>query len=103
MDGQGDDWGTRPDYERYAVHMEALELTDEQTRELLDVVWSIMSAFADYGFGIEPTQLICGWLRQSRAESADARPPVIDSKGRKTIQNFNAVAPIGAKGEEKDS
>ena len=101
MDDQGKDWNTNPNYERYAAHLDGLELTEEQARELLEVLWSIMSTFADYGFGIEPTQLICGWIEASRAESAAHAEPVIDLKGRKTSQNFNAVAPNGAREEER--
>ena len=32
------------------------DLTDEQKRELLEIIWNIVVTFVDLGFGVEATQ-----------------------------------------------
>jgi hypothetical protein len=51
-----------------------------------------MSAFADYGFGIEPTQLICGWIEESRRTAPISAPDSVEYKGSNTQKTFNHAA-----------
>ena len=46
------------DIERYAPYLEDADITDEQKRELIEALWSIMVSFVDLGFGIEPVQQV---------------------------------------------
>lgn len=81
-----------PDYDRYAPYIADLDLSPEEQRELLGVVWSIMTAFADMGFGIEPTQLICGWIEETRRRSAQTNDDAVEWTGSKTQKTFNRAA-----------
>lgn len=48
------------DYEEYAPYLEDSDLTEEQKREFLETLWSIMVSFVDLGFGIHPVQQASG-------------------------------------------
>lgn len=85
-----------PDYDRYAPYITDLDLSPAEQRELLGVVWSIMTAFADMGFGIEPTQLICGWIEETRRTSANLGEDAVESGNQTTTQTFRRVAQSNA-------
>lgn len=40
----------------YAHYVRDYDLSEEQQRELLEAIWSIMVGFVDLGFGIHPIQ-----------------------------------------------
>lgn len=44
------------DWELYASYLEESDLSDEQKRDFIETLWSIVLAFVDLGFGIHPTQ-----------------------------------------------
>lgn len=44
------------DYTPYEQHLEDSDLTDDQKRKFLDVLWSIIVSFVDLGIGIHPLQ-----------------------------------------------
>ncbi|MGR9088247.1 MAG: hypothetical protein ACU841_14415 [Gammaproteobacteria bacterium] len=51
--------GTPPlDVNKYQSHVEDFDLTEEQKLELLETLWSIMTAFVDLGFGADAVQYI---------------------------------------------
>ena len=45
------------DLERYREHLKGLDLSDAQATELLETLWSILSAFVDQAFGIDSVLL----------------------------------------------
>ncbi|MEO0383209.1 MAG: hypothetical protein AAF234_06595 [Pseudomonadota bacterium] len=45
------------DYELYMKMLEDSEWTDDQKREFIETMWSIIVSFVDLGFGIHPVQL----------------------------------------------
>lgn len=80
------------DLSEFAPYLEELDLTEDEQTELLQTLWAIMCAFADFGFGIEPTQLICGWIEQNRAQPATTAPDAVNCKNKPTTRTFNAAA-----------
>lgn len=46
------------DIEKYRQDLEDFDLTDEQTRELLRTLWSIMTTFVELGFGVDSVQYL---------------------------------------------
>ncbi len=44
------------DYELYWHYLDNSDLTDEQKREFLDALWSIIVSFVDLGFAVHPLQ-----------------------------------------------
>ncbi|UWR57094.1 hypothetical protein [Phaeobacter inhibens] len=55
---------TRPslsiDWEVYAAMLEDSDMPLEQQKELIETLWSIVVAFVDLGFDLNPVQQICG-------------------------------------------
>jgi hypothetical protein len=45
------------DIERYRAHLDALDLSETQAAELLETLWSILSAFVDQAFGVDSVLL----------------------------------------------
>lgn len=48
------------DWDLYGSMLEDSDLSEEQQRELIESLWSIVMAFVDLGFGIHPIQQVCG-------------------------------------------
>ncbi|OLF71424.1 hypothetical protein AWH62_12825 [Maricaulis sp. W15] len=88
------------DLSEFAPYLDGLDLTEDQQTELLQTLWAIMCAFADFGFGIEPTQLICGWIEETRAQGAIPASNAVNCKDKPTTRNFNAAAVSKAAGKE---
>lgn len=45
------------DLERYRNHLDGLDLSEAQAAELLETLWSILSAFVDQAFGVDSVLL----------------------------------------------
>jgi hypothetical protein len=84
------------DLSEFAPYLDGLALTEAQQQELLQTLWAIMCAFADYGFGIEPTQLICGWIEESRAQGAIRACDAVELEDCPTTQFNSATRRAGA-------
>ncbi len=67
------------DIERYAPYLEDADITDEQKRELIEALWSIMISFVDLGFGIEPVQQVVSEILDAPVRD---EPPVVKSKDK---------------------
>lgn len=69
------------DYERYAHHLDELDLTEDQAREILTALWEIMVQCVDLGFGIHPiqqaTKQSCGQDESGSDGATDAFPDVV--------------------------
>jgi hypothetical protein len=52
--------GLKVDWELYGHYLEASDLSDDQKREFVETLWSIVLSFADLGFGLHPAQQTCG-------------------------------------------
>ena len=46
------------DTDKYKDYLEDFDLSKEQEAELLQILWSIMTAFVDVGFGVDSIQLL---------------------------------------------
>lgn len=46
-----------PDMDKYLAMVEDYDLSDAEKRELILAVWSIMEAFVDRAFGMDPTTI----------------------------------------------
>jgi len=44
------------DWDLYGTYLEDSDLSDEQKREFIETLWSIVVSFVDLGFGIHPLQ-----------------------------------------------
>jgi hypothetical protein len=48
--------GLSIDWDLYLAHLEESDLSEEQKREFIQTLWSIVVSFVDLGFGIHPLQ-----------------------------------------------
>ena len=55
------------------------DITEEQRLQFLRILWDIMVACADAGWGIAPTQAICGQLIQTAFEETPDSPSALES------------------------
>lgn len=61
------------DVEKYRVHLQSLDLTQDRKDELIHIVYRIVESFVDRAFGIHPVQLGFGSASQKLAESSACR------------------------------
>ena len=47
------------DWDLFGSYLDDSDLSDDQKREFIESLWSIVVGFVDLGFGIAPTQLAC--------------------------------------------
>ena len=50
----------RLDPEKYADDIREFDFTEDQAREFLETMWSIMMMLADLGLGVDAVSLACG-------------------------------------------
>lgn len=58
------------DAEEFWHFVESYDLSDDEKREYLEVIWSIIVSFVDLGFGIHPVQKACGKLTDNFSKTA---------------------------------
>ena len=59
--------GLSIDFELYEQLLEDSDLSEEQKREYIETLWSIVVSFVDLGFNIHPVQQVC----EQNAEISD--------------------------------
>ncbi|WP_139198882.1 hypothetical protein [Xaviernesmea oryzae] len=60
------------DYERYKGQVEDFDMTDDQKRELLETLWSIMKSFVELGFSAEHCGQILATFNIAAEDASDA-------------------------------
>lgn len=94
------------DYDLYAHYLEDADLSDEQKREFLQALWTIICEFVALGFGVHPLQQAqspCGKPPKTDGNSTAESPCVLDYNHPDLIDLFN-MADAGAPEEAgKDS
>lgn len=102
------------DWDLYGTYLEGSDMTDAQKRDVIQMLWNIMVAFADLGFRAHPVQLAtsdassgttssnCG-QNQDLADFITAESgPMVESDGKSTPQ-FNTAADGSAEPSPKRS
>jgi len=64
------------DWTVYASFLEDTDMTDDQKRELIETVWTLVVSFIDMGFDVRSPEDACGQDAQSDPDSDD---PVVNS------------------------
>lgn len=60
------------DWAFYAHYLEDSDLSDEEKREFIETLWSIVTSFVDLGFGLHPAQLVDGGACEQNDENIPA-------------------------------
>lgn len=79
--------------EKYLGHIDEFDMTEEQKRELLGTLWSIMCSFVQLGFDLKN----CGQILESFAEAAQG-----DSDAVHSLHSPQSGAAIDVRGEDHD-
>ena len=83
------------DWEVFGAHLDASDLSDDQRREFIEVLWSLVVSFVDLGFGTHPLQLVMENSCEQQVEIARfiaaESQPMLSSEDRSTSE-FNAAA-----------
>lgn len=61
------------DLDQYLEHLDHLDLPEDQKREMIAALWSVIIGFVDLGFGVSATQTMCGQFGKM-AEPAPDQP-----------------------------
>ena len=48
------------DWDAYLPFFDDDDITDDDKRQMIEALWSIMVSFVDLGFGVHPIQQVCG-------------------------------------------
>lgn len=63
-----------PDIEKYLDHLDDFAMSDDQKRELLEALWSIMRSFVELGFDVKA----CGQFLKSFNSASDESPDGVE-------------------------
>lgn len=66
------------DFDKYLSYAEKWDMSDEQKRELIATLYSIMFGFVDLGFGVDVVNQACG-----KTENKPGKPTLTASNGVK--------------------
>ena len=77
------------DWALYETYLAEADLTEDEKRQFLEALWSIVTAFVDLGYGIHPLQEVCGQL----GDAVPAPEPLtVDSEEPRLDRRFVAAA-----------
>lgn len=62
------------DWDAYLSLFEDEDISEDEKRELIEALWSIVVSFVDLGFGVHPVQLACG---QGDDQLSDLPPDLV--------------------------
>lgn len=65
------------DYEAYAHLLDDADLSEDDKRQLLQALWSIICSFVQLGYGVQPAQQACGKLFDASPKSPSAAPDMV--------------------------
>lgn len=84
----------QPDYEDYWADLDGYDLSDEEKRQLIHTLWTMMESFVDSAFGVHPVQ------QATKARAAkDSHPPraAIESKTKQKTLSGTFKVKVGRK------
>ncbi|MGC1951653.1 MAG: hypothetical protein WA970_03540 [Gammaproteobacteria bacterium] len=68
------------DIEQYRKHLDGLDLSEAQATELLETLWSILSAFVDQAFGVDSVLLARPQHQDGTAETDAAAEKTLSAQ-----------------------
>ncbi|WP_299724856.1 hypothetical protein [uncultured Tateyamaria sp.] len=80
------------DVEKYQAYLDDPDLSDEEREQLVLLIWQIMMAFVDLGFGVHPVQQACGQVPESVDETGNRDSSMLSSSSTTLSDTFNHIA-----------
>ncbi|WP_285674169.1 hypothetical protein [Paralimibaculum aggregatum] len=77
------------DWAFYETYLAEADLTEDEKRQFLEALWSIVVAFVDLGYGIHPVQEVCGQLGDALPAPV---PHALDLEEPRLDRRFAAAA-----------
>lgn len=91
------------DAREFLQYVEDENLTEAQALELLGVIWEIVVAFVDLGFGLSPIQHVVDRSRDPEGSSGSSSPSVLGSPSFSNKPKQETAGQIFAKAAAEDS
>lgn len=85
------------DYELYEHYLDDPSLSEDQKREFLQALWTIICEFVALGFGVHPAQQAqesCGQLPNIGRKAPESAPIAVDCKDQSIIKSFVEAADL---------
>lgn len=68
----------RIDVERYQHMLDSADLSEDQKREVLEALWTIIVTVVELGYGVHPMQEVCGQTDNLADEWSASNPDALD-------------------------
>lgn len=81
------------DWDLYLKYLEDSDLSEEQKRNFIETLWSIVIACVDLGFGIHPLQQACEQNRDLAELIADNAGELLDSDASLATRDAHTAVP----------
>lgn len=82
------------DVEYYKVLLDDADLDEAEKEQIVTALWQIVVAFVELGFGVHPTQQVCGKGRTKQDRTSNSGEDGLDfSQPRKIRENVDAPEP----------
>ncbi|MEO1330714.1 MAG: hypothetical protein AAFW46_13730, partial [Pseudomonadota bacterium] len=72
------------DYERYQQYLDNADLSEQEAREFIEALWSIVVAFVDLGFEVHSAEAGCGKLSKKCSNAAPEAPNALYCENNRT-------------------
>lgn len=79
------------DVEKYQAYLDDPDLSDEERKQLVHLIWQIMMAFVDLGFGVHPVQQACGKTTENTDNAGNRDSSMLNSKPTTLSDEFNSI------------
>lgn len=80
------------DIDKYQAYLDDPNLSDEERKELAILIWQIMMAFVDLGFGVHPVQQACGKTSETPDKTGNRDSSMLSSTPTTLSDKFNSIA-----------
>lgn len=66
------------DWALYEQYLAEADLTEEEKRQFLEALLSIVVSFVDLGFGVHPAQQACGQVHEEQRKTPESGADMVD-------------------------
>lgn len=85
--------------DKYREHLDGIELTEAQQNEMLQVLWNIMSAMVDMGWGVDSVQMFLPELFEKAGADSDK---LLEQNSTHATDNPSATANSAVRKDSTD-
>ncbi|MBR29600.1 MAG: hypothetical protein CML46_22100 [Rhodobacteraceae bacterium] len=80
------------DVDQFQHHLDGADLSEDEKRQYLEAVWSIIVSFVDLGFGVHPLQQACGQVDQIACPGPSLAADAVVSNDQRLNKEFDTAA-----------